>query len=89
MMLTLLKNVRAAPAPSMSMVVATPKPRLVKLAVSGAGQDWFTIGGSARKATHYVVKVEIGGVQVSSRPSSANSPRTPTSGFSAGTFRPS
>jgi hypothetical protein len=63
MILTLLKNVRAnAPPASLSMVVATPKPRLVKLALSVAGEDRFTTGGTARNATHYVVKVEIGGL---------------------------
>ena len=46
----------------MSMVAATPKPRLVKLEVAGAGEDAFHVGGSPRKATHYVVKVETGGV---------------------------
>ena len=61
--LTLLKNVRAnAPLPALSMVVATPKPRLVKLALSSLGDQTFTTGSGARKATHYVVKVEIGGV---------------------------
>ena len=64
MILTLLKNVPAnAMPPSLSMVVATPKPRLVKLALSGAGEERLTTGGTARKATHYVVKVEIGGVK--------------------------
>ena len=60
---TLLKNF--GPSPSLtrvSMVAATPRPRLVKLAVSSAGEEPFSIGGSTRTATHYVVKVEIGGV---------------------------
>jgi hypothetical protein len=63
MILTLLKNVgRDQPALKMSMVAATPKPRLVKLEVASAGEDDFHVGGSPRKATHYVVKVEIGGL---------------------------
>lgn len=63
LILTLLKNVRAnRPPASLSMVATTPKPRLVKLALSVAGEDRFTTGGTARKATHYAVKVEIGGV---------------------------
>jgi hypothetical protein len=63
MILTLLKNVRpGAPPASLSMVAYTPKPRLVKLALSVAGEDRFATGGSARKATHYVVKIEIGGL---------------------------
>ena len=63
LILTLLKNVRpAAPPATLSMVAFTPKPRLVKLAISVAGQEPFSTGGTARKATHYVVKVEIGGL---------------------------
>jgi len=46
---------------TVSMVAATPKPRLVKLAITPAGEEPFSVGGSSRKATRYVVKVEIGG----------------------------
>lgn len=61
--LTLLKNVKpdALPA-SLSMVVPTPKPRLVKLALSNAGEERFVTGQTPRKATHYIVKVEVGGI---------------------------
>jgi hypothetical protein len=63
MTMTLLKNIPAGAAPpSMSMVVTTPKPRLVKLELSAAAEDPFRTGGTARKASHYVVKVEIGGL---------------------------
>jgi hypothetical protein len=63
MVLTLLKNARPeAPPSSFGFVAATPKPRLVKLAVSTAGEEPFTTGGTARKALHYVLKVDIGGV---------------------------
>jgi hypothetical protein len=62
MTLTLLKNIGADPPPSLSMVVATPKPRLVKLSISRAGSERIAVGGLARQAAHYVVKVEIGGV---------------------------
>jgi hypothetical protein len=44
------------------MVAYTPKPRLVKLALSVAGDERFATNGVARKATHYVVKIEIGGL---------------------------
>lgn len=61
--LTLLKNLSPKTAETTeSMVVTTPKPRLVKLKISPVGEDAFTVGGSRRKATHYVVKVEIGGL---------------------------
>ena len=63
MTLTLLKNVNpSAPPKSFSMVAATPKPRLVKLELSTAGQDSLTTGTMSRKAAHYVVKVDIGGL---------------------------
>jgi hypothetical protein len=64
LILTLLKNVRPdAPRTTVSMVAAAPKPRLVKLAITREGEDIFSIaGGAARKAMHYVVKVEIGGL---------------------------
>ena len=62
LVLTLLKNVRSdAQQMTVSMVAATPKPRLVKLAISPQGEEPFSVGGSSRKATHYIVKVEIGG----------------------------
>ena len=61
--LTLLKNVRPeAPTASVSFVAATPKPRLVKIAISSAGDEAFTTGGTRRKATHYVLKINIGGI---------------------------
>jgi hypothetical protein len=44
------------------MVVTTPKPRLVGLAISAQGEDVFDIGPEKRKATHYVVKIELGGI---------------------------
>ena len=63
MLLALLKNVRPETARStVSLVAATPKPRLVKLAIVPSGEDAFTLGSTTRKATHYVIKVEVGGV---------------------------
>src|SRR5262245_11484464 len=63
MILTLLKNIRPEdPSNTVSLVAASPKPRLVKLIISPAGQDDFATAGAGRKATRYVVKVEIPGV---------------------------
>jgi hypothetical protein len=60
---TLLKNILPdVPQTTVSMVAATPKPRLVKLVIAPQGEEPFSIEGSNRKATHYVVKVDIGGV---------------------------
>jgi hypothetical protein len=59
----LLKNVQpGAPPPSFSLVVATPKPRLIKLDIELAGQDRFSTGENGRTATHYVVKADLGGL---------------------------
>ena len=60
---TLLKNISpTTPETRIPMVAAGPKPRVVTLLVSPAGEDSFMIGSSARKATHYVVKIKIGGI---------------------------
>ncbi len=60
----LMKHIGPKAAKTMlSMVVSTPKPRVVKLAISPKGDDSFSIGGSAFKATRYVVKIEIGGIR--------------------------
>jgi len=63
MIIALLKNMRpAALPPSISLVVATPKPRVVKLKISVAGTEPFSVAGSPRQAVHYVLKVDIGGI---------------------------
>ena len=48
--------------PQLSMVVATPKPRIIKLSISSQGKDSYTLAGSQREALHYHIKVEIGGI---------------------------
>ena len=60
---TLLANLRPGAAQmEVPMVVAAPKPRLVKVAINAQGTDSFSLGGFNRDATHYVAKIEIGGV---------------------------
>lgn len=60
---TVLKNVTPNALPeSLSFVVATPKPRIVKLKIHAAGSERFTTGKTRRTARHYVVKVDLGGV---------------------------
>jgi hypothetical protein len=44
------------------MVVAAPKPRLVKIVVNAEGTEPFSFGGFSREATHYVAKIDLGGV---------------------------
>jgi hypothetical protein len=59
----LAENMRPdAPETRVSMLVATPKPRLVKLAISSGGDEAFSVVGFPRKAIHYEIKIELGGV---------------------------
>jgi len=63
LLFTLVKDIKpSAPQTTVSIVAATPKPRLVKLAILPQGEEPFTIGSFSHKAMHYVVKAEIGGV---------------------------
>jgi hypothetical protein len=58
-----IESLRAnAAEASVSMVVMTPKPRVVKLAISKGGEEECTVAGSPRKATHYEIKIELGGL---------------------------
>jgi hypothetical protein len=61
--LTLLKNIPPdAASTEVSMLAATPKPRLVKLAITRAGEDPFSAGSASHRATRFNVKVELGGL---------------------------
>ena len=58
-----IENLRPnAPETSFSMVVLAPKPRVVKLVVSKVGEDNTTVVGVPRKATHYEIKIDLGGI---------------------------
>lgn len=46
-----------------SMIVAAPKPRLMKVAISAQTEESFSIAGFRRKATRFRLKFELGGVQ--------------------------
>lgn len=59
----LLKNIPpGAKQTTVSLVAATPKPRLVKLVIAPEGEGKFLAGGASRKATQYLIKVKIGGI---------------------------
>jgi hypothetical protein len=47
---------------TVSMLLATPKPRLVKLVFSNRGEESFSLGGSPRKANHFEIKIDLGGI---------------------------
>ena len=59
----LLKNIPpGAKQTTVSLVAATPKPRLVKLAISPEGEAKVLAGGVTHTATQYRLKVNIGGI---------------------------
>jgi hypothetical protein len=63
LMLTLVKNIApGAVVTTLPMVAATPKPRLVKLVITRAGEEPFSVGRASYKATRFNVKVELGGI---------------------------
>jgi hypothetical protein len=63
MVTTLLKNLAGNPARvELPMVLATPRPRLVKLVIAPAGEDAFRIGAAEHKAVRYQVQIDLGGV---------------------------
>jgi hypothetical protein len=58
-----LENLRPnAAGATVSMVVMTPKPRVVKLVVSKLGEDNTSVAGAPRKAIHYEIKIDLGGL---------------------------
>lgn len=61
--LTLVKNIAPdAAVTTVSMVLATPKPRLVKLIFRRVGKDPFAVGGVTWQATRFQAHIEIGGL---------------------------
>jgi hypothetical protein len=69
---------------TVSMVAPTPKPRLVKLVITPEEmEDSFSVAGSPRKALHYTVKVDIGGIGGVVAPIVESSRRIPMYGWSA------
>jgi hypothetical protein len=60
---TLLMNIRdGTPQLEVPLLVAAPKPRLVKIVVNAQGKEPFSLAGFSREAIHYVAKVDIGGL---------------------------
>jgi hypothetical protein len=50
------------PSTTVSMLVGTPKPRIIKLVITPQGQQKFDIGDLHRAALHYVIKFDLGGI---------------------------
>jgi hypothetical protein len=59
----LLKNLApTATSASASFIAATPGPRPVTLAISDTGTESVSMAGDTHRATHYVIKADIGGL---------------------------
>lgn len=58
-----IKNLNPdAPETKISMIVATPKPRLVTLAISPQAPGKFELGSFSHKALVYEIRIELGGI---------------------------
>jgi hypothetical protein len=62
LLMVLLKNVARDKVTRVSLVGATDKPRVVQLAIQPVGSETFHVAGLAKKAMHFALKTEIGGV---------------------------
>lgn len=57
------ENIRPGAAETkVTMLAATPTLRLVTLSISPRGEEAFSVAGAPRKATHYEIKIELGGI---------------------------
>jgi hypothetical protein len=56
------ENLAPEASAEVSMIAATPKPRLVKLKISPEGEEDFSLTGFERKALHYQIKIDLGGL---------------------------
>ncbi len=60
---TIAKNLQPdATETKVSMIVATPKPRLITLAFSPLPEATYTLAGFKRKALGYNIKLQLGGI---------------------------
>jgi hypothetical protein len=73
----LIENLPAGIAEkTVSMIVAAPKPRLVKLDISPDGTGTCSLIGVPRKAIHYKVKIDLGAVAGAIAPLIGKAPPT-------------
>jgi hypothetical protein len=60
---TVAKNIKPdTPDTKVSMLVMAPKPLVVKLDITPRGQDSFDMIGLPRKALHYNIQIQLGGL---------------------------
>ncbi len=59
----IFENIRSdAAVLTAPMMVFSPKPRIVKLVISRIGGEATSVAGHPRKAIHYNIKIDIGGI---------------------------
>ncbi|HEU5305568.1 MAG TPA: hypothetical protein VFU40_13040 [Gemmatimonadales bacterium] len=58
----LLKNLGAEQTATGRLLAFTPKPRLLAMKLSSEGTDDFQVGAATRKATRWLVNLELGGM---------------------------
>lgn len=59
----IIENIRpGVPETRVSILAATPSVRIVTLSISSRGEESFSLAGASRKAIHYEIKIELGGV---------------------------
>jgi hypothetical protein len=62
MAMMLLKNLPAGSSASTQMAAFTPAPRLIKMILGPEGDDAVLVGPETKRATRYLVKLEVGGL---------------------------
>lgn len=75
-----------AASTTVSMIVGTPKARVVKMIFTPEGEGGFLIGGMKRPAIRYVIKVDLGGVAGVVAPLVGKQPTNTELWISAGNF---
>lgn len=76
LVLSVMKNIRPdSPEIKVPLLVATPRPRIVQLAISPQGDAPVSIAGFTRKAVRYLIKVELGGIAGLIAPLIGNQPK--------------
>ena len=59
----IVENLRpGAPETKVSMLAVTPTVRLVTLSISPRGEESFSVAGAPKKASHFEIKIELGGI---------------------------
>ncbi|MDQ2844726.1 MAG: hypothetical protein M3Y72_27525 [Acidobacteriota bacterium] len=61
-LLEIVKNIAPDTITKLSYLVATPKPKIVKLSIVSQGEETFSVASAHHKATLFNIKVELGGL---------------------------